>query len=114
MNNLPALVGASFTAFFGILAIVKPYLMAKIVGVFPKGPRGVSELRAVYGGWMLGLGGYAIWSQSESVFYCLGIGWAMAAFFRVISFFVDESYSLRNLRMVLYEVFFAVLFLIKI
>ena len=114
MNNFPALIGASFTAFFGILAIIKPYLMAKIVGITPKGPRGVSEIRAIYGGWMLGLGGYAIWSQSESVFYCLGTGWAMAALFRLSSFFIDKSYSPKNLRMVVYEVLFAVLFLVKI
>lgn len=113
MENLLPLIGAAFTTFFGIFAIINPLSMAKIVGIIPKGKRGISEIRAVYGGWMFGLGGYALWSQSLMVFYCLGIGWLVAALFRVVSFLIDKSYSFQNLKMVLYELLFAALFLIE-
>jgi hypothetical protein len=107
-------VGASITALFGILAIVKPNLVAKIIGLIPKGKRGISEIRAVYGGWIFGLGGYALWSQSEEVFFCLGIGWIGAGLVRIISFAIDKSYSSQNLRIVVYELFVATILLIKI
>ncbi|WP_109097741.1 DUF4345 family protein [Aquimarina sp. AU58] len=114
MEDILHMAGALFTAFFGVLAIVKPKLMAAIVGITPKGRRGISEIRAVYGGWMFGLGSYAMWSQSLDVFYCLGIGWLGAALFRTVSFVIDKSFSGQNLRMVFYELLFAILFLIKI
>ncbi|WP_074407961.1 MULTISPECIES: DUF4345 family protein [Aquimarina] len=99
MENSLHIIGALFTAFFGVLAIVRPKRMAAIAGIIPKGRRGVSEIRAVYGGWMFGLSGYAIWSQSLDVFYCLGAGWFGAALFRIVSFVTDKSFSGQNLRM---------------
>lgn len=114
MENQLHVTGAFFMCLFGFLAIVSPKLMAKIVSIIPKGKQGISEIRAVYGGWILGLGAYALWDQSLVIFHCLGISWLLAATFRMISFLIDKSYSSKNLRMTLYELLFATLFLIKV
>ena len=111
-NKLP-FIASLCTALFGITAIVKPRLIATIVGLIPQGKTGTSEIRAVYGGWILGLAGFAIWNQSIEVYYCLGTGWLGAAFIRLTSFGIDKSYTPKNLRMLMYELFFAILFLVK-
>lgn len=112
-NKLPFIASIG-TALFGITAIIKPRLIATMVGLIPQGKKGISEIRAVYGGWILGLAGFAIYNQSVPVYYCLGIGWLGAAFFRLTSFVIDKSYTPKNLRTLIYELVFALLFLIKL
>ena len=111
-NKLP-FIASLCTAIFGLFAIIKPLLIAKIANLTPQGTAGISEIRAVYGGWILGLAGFASWNQSQEVYTCLGIGWLGAAILRSISFIIDKSYSPKNMRMFFYEVFFAILLLIK-
>ena len=113
MENKIPFLAALCTAVFGLLAIIKPLLISKIANLTPQGKAGISELRAVYGGWILGLAGYAVWSQSINAYYCLGIGWLGAGIIRIVSFIIDKSYSPKNLRMVIYEILFASLLLIK-
>ena len=113
MENTLHIIGAAFTALFGLYAIVKPLKVAKLVGVTPNGKRGISEIRATYGGWVLGLAAFTLWSNTPVVFYCLGIGWIGAALLRISSFFVDGSYSKANLRITIYEIIVAVMLLIN-
>ncbi|MBL4707369.1 MAG: DUF4345 family protein [Flavobacteriales bacterium] len=113
MDNKFPFIAALITAFFGLLAMVKPHLVSKIASITPKGKTGISEIRAVYGGWIFGLAGYALWSQSLDVYYCLGAGWLGAAILRIISVFIDKSYSSKNFRIAGLELFVSLLFLIK-
>ncbi|MCG8329633.1 MAG: DUF4345 family protein [Chitinophagales bacterium] len=114
MDNLLAFIAALFTAFFGVLAMIKPQLVAKIASIAPKGKTGISEIRAVYGGWIFGLAAYALYSQSLDAYACLGFGWLGAAVLRITSIFIDKSYAPKNLRMVACELLVAMLFLISI
>ena len=52
MDNKFPFIAALITAFFGLLAMVKPHLVSKIASITPKGKTGISEIRAVYGGWI--------------------------------------------------------------
>lgn len=113
MDDKLSFVALIFTALFGLLAMLKPNFIFKIASLKPKGQAGISEIRAVYGGWVFGLACYALWCQSIDVYYCIGFGWLGAAILRVISIFIDKSYSPKNLRIVGCELFFSVLLLIK-
>lgn len=112
MTEALNLFGAGFTFLFGIGACLQPMKVSKLIALTPFGERGVSEIRATYGGWMLGLSGFALWVQSPLVFQCLAAGWLGAAVFRTISFAVDKSYSPRNLRFVIIEIIIGIFLLV--
>lgn len=105
------LLGALITFLFGVWAIFKPKQVAKFISVTPYKARGITEIRATYGGWMCGLSGFALWSQSPEVFYCLGFGWLGAAALRGVSFYLDKSYSTTNLRFVIAEIIVGIMLL---
>jgi len=86
-------IGAIFTLIFGIVAFILPNQFAKLIFLTPVENKGTTEIRSTYGGLVMGLGGYALWSQSEMVFQCLAAGWFAIAAARVLSTRIDNSYN---------------------
>jgi hypothetical protein len=88
--------GAIITAGLGVLGLFFPMTAAKMVSIQPDGERGLSEIRATYGGIFLAIGLFAAIAQERSIFRALGIGWLGAAGGRAFSIWRDESYSGAN------------------
>lgn len=82
------------TAATGLLAFVKPDAVYGFTGLMAQGPRGVSEIRAVFGGLFIALGLVPIFLGQ---FQILGIGYLAIAVTRTISIFLDKSYARSNL-----------------
>lgn len=74
-----------------------------MVGVAPEGERGLSEIRATYGGLFLAMGLYATIGQNTDVFRALGVAWMGAAAGRAFSFVRDDSRSGANVGGILME-----------
>lgn len=98
------LFAALFTALFGVWAFFKPNAAAKLVGLQPKGKRGLSDIRSIYGGVNFGLGAFAMWCQSIEVFQMLAAAYFAAAVCRTISLAMDSAFSKVGIRFILSEI----------
>lgn len=113
MSIILNLAGVIITIVFGAWALFKPKIFSKILSLTPYKKRGITEIRATYGGWILGLSIYAIINQSKVLFTCLGYGWMGAALIRSISMLIiDKSYSTKNLSFLIIELIVGLLLLI--
>jgi hypothetical protein len=90
------IIAALATAATGLLAFVKPTSVYGFTGLKAEGPRGVSEVRAVFGGLFIGLGAAPL-LLGASAYLMLGIGYLMIALARAFSIVFDKSYARSNL-----------------
>jgi hypothetical protein len=74
----------------GALGLLKPTFVASLAGVRADRPAGVMELRAVFGGLMLGMVAALVYIGSPIVYLTVGLAWTGAAIAKVISFFLDR------------------------
>jgi succinate dehydrogenase/fumarate reductase cytochrome b subunit len=84
------------TAAVGLLAFVKPDAAYGFTGLSATGPRGVSEIRAVFGGLFVALGLAPLW-LGPTAYVVLGIGYLAIAAARAFSIVFDKSFARTNL-----------------
>lgn len=89
-------LGALVTLGLGVYGLFWPLGVANFVGIVPEGGRGVSEIRATYGGLFLAMGLFAVVMQSTDVFRVVGVAWLGAAAGRSFSVVRDDSRSGAN------------------
>lgn len=102
MELIP-LIGAGLTLALGVLGLVAPSRVAKLVSIVPEGKLGASEIRATYGGLFIGLGAGCLWVQKPEVYFVVGLAWLLAAASRILSFALDHSFSGKNMGGVIME-----------
>ncbi len=97
MNILLVLkiIAALATAATGLLALVRPSAAYGFTGLNAAGPRGVSELRADFGGLFIGQG-LAPFILGAAAYTMLGIGYLAIAAARTFSIVFDKSYAQSN------------------
>jgi hypothetical protein len=97
MNILLVLkiMAALATVATGLLALVRPSAAYGFTGLSAAGPRGVSEIRAVFGGLFIGLG-LAPFFLGTAAYTMLGIGYLAIAAARMFSIVFDQSYAQSN------------------
>ena len=83
------------TAATGLLALVKPSAAYGFTGLNAAGPRGVSEIRAIFGGLFIGLGLSPLF-LGAAAYTMLGIGYLAIAAARTFSIVFDKSYAQSN------------------
>lgn len=112
MSSIINLIGAIITFAFGVLAIIRPKYFAKLVALVPHKERGITEIRAIYGGVSCGLPLFALWSQTSIAFQAIASIWFGAALIRGIFMIVDKSVSKSHLRILFVELVCGTLLLI--
>jgi hypothetical protein len=97
MNLLTVLkiIAALATAATGLLALVKPDATYGFIGLSANGPRGVSEIRAIFGGLFIALGLAPLFLGAPA-YRMLGIGYLAIAVVRAGSIVLDQSYAQSN------------------
>jgi len=90
MEWLPRL-GALLTIAIGLAGFCKPTLITDGCDIELKGPKALSEARAVFGGIMLGVGLTALVLGDPNVYLALGLGWTGATAARFVSMALDGS-----------------------
>jgi hypothetical protein len=85
--------GAVITTLLGVLALLFPSSVARVLGVEARNPLGSSELRATYGGFFIGLGVGCWLAQSSVVF---GGAWCTAGCIRLLTICFERSLSSEN------------------
>jgi len=94
---LIANLGAAVNVILGCLGLLFPKQVSHVLGIHPEGPRGISEVRATYGGFFLGLGLGCLATQSDTAFLVAGSAWCGAAIARLMSVVADKSRSRENI-----------------
>ena len=89
------------TLLLGVVSLVNPFFMARVLGLAFSEPRGVSELRATYGALFTVMGAVMFWAlltrhRSAGWLRFAGLLWLGAAGGRLISIVVDGVPTLYN------------------
>lgn len=106
------LIAALATAATGLLALVKPTAVYGFTGLTAEGPRGISEIRAIFGGLFIALG-IAPLIFGEPVYRVLGFGYLAIAAVRLVSIMIDRSTASSNLISLAIEIVFGVILIMK-
>lgn len=102
------IVAALGTAATGLLSFLKPDAVYGFTGLTANGARGVSEVRAVFGGLFIALGIAPLILGSTS-YRMLGYGYLAIAVTRTISIILDKSYAQSNFISLAIEIVFGVI-----
>ncbi len=105
------IIAALATAATGLLAFVKPAATYGFIGLNANGARGVSEIRAIFGGLFIALG-VAPFFLGATAYQMLGIGYLAIAAARAFSIVYDQSYARSNILSVASEVVFGIILLL--
>jgi hypothetical protein len=101
-------IGTIISLFLGVIAVIFPSKIETFVSIKSVGKTGVSEIRATYGGFFIGLSIFALISQLHTVFIALGFGWIGASFIRFITLFFGFT-NIKNISAVIFEAIIGVL-----
>jgi len=99
------------TAAVGLLAFFKPATTYGFIGLNANGERGVSEIRAIFGGLFIALGLTPLF-LGATAYLMLGIGYLAIAVARAISMVFDKSYAQSNITSLVIEVVFGVILVV--
>ncbi|MEX2502967.1 MAG: DUF4345 family protein, partial [Trueperaceae bacterium] len=83
---------------FGLTSLLNPWIAVRLIGLDIVEPRGLSEIRAVYGGLLTALGGAMVWAiptrpRSRGWIRLAAVVFAAAATARVASVLLDAAWS---------------------
>ena len=90
------IVAAVATIGTGALALVKPTAIYGFTGLKAEGARGISEIRAIFGGLFIALG-IAPFIFGAAGYWVLGLGYLVIAVTRLLSIIIDRSTDKSNL-----------------
>jgi hypothetical protein len=113
MNILMILkiIAALATAATGVLALVNPSAVYGFTGLIANGPRGVSEIRAIFGGLLIALGLAPLFLGPVG-YQMLGVGYLGITVARAFSIVFDKSTAQSNLISLAIEIVFGVILVI--
>lgn len=97
------------TILVGIVSLVWPLKVRGFTGLEVNGGRGVTEIRAVLGGFFIGLGGAVLFLNVQAAYQTLGIAYLAVAVVRTVSMFIDNSVESSNIISVITEVVFGLI-----
>jgi hypothetical protein len=102
---------AIMTVATGALALYAPKSIPGFIGLKPVGGRGITEIRAIFGGLFIALGLYPILIGGPTGYEMLGWAYLSIAVVRLVSIFLDESSSRSNWISLAVEVVFGAILL---
>ncbi len=103
------IIVAIATIVTGLVSMFWPLKVRGFTGLEVNGGRGVTEIRAVLGGFFVGLGGAVLFINDPAAYLTLGIAYLVVALVRTISMFVDKSVVQSNVISIVSEVIFGVI-----
>jgi hypothetical protein len=88
-------IAALATVAVGVLGLVQPTAVFGLTGLMAAGKRGISEIRASFGGLFIGLGLAPLW-LGPVAYQMLGIGYLALAAARLFAIFYDRTMERTN------------------
>ncbi len=106
------IIAAVGTILTGLVSLFKPESVTGFTGLRPEGGRGITEIRAVLGGFFVALGAALLFLNSPVAYMMLGIAYLGVAIVRGISMLVDKSVTQSNVISLIVEIIFGVILVI--
>ena len=103
------IIAAVGTIATGLISLIRPRSVTGFTGLSPKGPRGITEIRAVLGGLFVGLGAAPLLLSEAAAYQMLGIAYLFIAVVRTGSMIMDKSVERSNTISLAVEVIFGVI-----
>ena len=108
------IIAAIATILTGLVSLFKPESVTGFTGLRPEGGRGITEIRAVLGGFFIALGAAPLFLNSPVAYTMLGNAYLGVAVVRGISLIVDKSVTQSNVISLVVEVIFGVILVIPV
>jgi hypothetical protein len=106
------IIAAVGTILTGVVSLLFPRSVTGFIGLDPVGGRGITEIRAVLGGFFIALGALPLILNKPTAYKMLGIAYLTVAVVRTISMFVDRSVVASNWISIAFEVVFGVILIL--
>ena len=106
------IIAAVGTILTGAVSLVRPLSVRGFTGLEAPGPRGITEIRAVLGGFFIALGVAPLVFGDPVAYRMLGVAYLGVGLVRLVSMFVDRSVERSNIISLVVEVVFGVILVI--
>ena len=103
------IVAAIGTIVTGLVSLIWPRSVRGFTGLNADGPRGITEIRAILGGFFVALGAVPLILGEPATYQMLGITYLVVALVRVVSMIVDKSVVQSNIISAVVEIVFGVI-----
>lgn len=103
------IIAAVATILTGAISLFKPESVTGFTGLRPEGGRGITEIRAVLGGFFIALGAAPLFLNSPVAYMMLGIAYLVVGLVRGLSMIVDKSVTQSNIISLVVEIIFGVI-----
>jgi hypothetical protein len=87
------IIGCLGTIGTGLLAALRPSAVPGFTGLQTTGPRGITEIRSIFGGLFIGVGAFPLVVGAPTAYRMLGVMYLAIAAVRLVSMLVDGSLS---------------------
>jgi hypothetical protein len=87
------IIGCIGTIGTGLLAALRPSAVPGFTGLETTGPRGVTEIRSIFGGLFIGVGAFPLIVGVPATYRMLGVMYLVIGAVRLVSMLVDGSLS---------------------
>ena len=105
------IVASIATAATGLLALVKPEAIYGFTGLTATGVRGISEIRAIFGGLFIAMGIAPLFLKPQG-YQMLGIAYLAIALARILSMIFDHSFENSNIISLVTEIVLGIVLVI--
>jgi len=99
-------IAAIGTIITGLVSLIRPRSVQNFTGLRAEGGRGITEIRAVLGGFFIALGAAPLILGAAAAYDMLGIAYLVVGVVRTISMFVDKSVEKSNIISIAVEIIF--------
>jgi lipase chaperone LimK len=103
------IIAAVGTIVTGLVSLIRPRSVTGFTGLSASGPRGITEIRAVLGGFFVALGAIPLILDVPETYQMLGITYLVVAVVRTASMIIDKSVMQSNIISVVAEIIFGII-----
>jgi hypothetical protein len=103
------IIAAIGTIATGLVSLIRPRSVTGFTGLSASGPRGITEIRAVLGGFFVALGAIPLILNVPETYQMLGITYLVVAVVRTASMIIDKSVMQSNIISVVAEIIFGII-----
>jgi hypothetical protein len=106
------MIGVMGTILAGLVCIFWPAAVQRFTGLQAQGGRGLTEIRAFFGAFLVGLGAAVFLLNHPAAYATLGFAYLATAAVRLVSIFIDRSAETSNLLSLAAELIFGVILIL--
>jgi len=103
------IIAAIGTIATGLVSLIRPRSVTGFTGLNASGPRGITEIRAVLGGFFVALGAIPLILNVPETYQMLGITYLVVAAVRMASMIIDRSVVQSNIISLVVEIIFGII-----